>query len=246
MRKCYYDALLCFSYQLSVHLEECVEKKNLFRVEGVLMAKLYYRILPFRVWNHLFLCERSQFNPDMCRFATKEYVSNKKKSGHINENLYVEINRFPLQLLEGIVYARKIYSFSHTNVMSSREDLFGINLGGVYYESISSPFLLWKCYLDLLSRIVFNVCYRHVLPLFPPNSSYGMCRKFTVCNSKNCRNLILGRIRELFHKNMVDFGKRIAETSCSLFNSYVVIDTFNNYRKGVDFFSEFLDIDQNE
>ena len=32
--------------------------------------------------------------------------------------------------------------FAHTNLISSREDPFGLNLGGVYYESVTSPFFI--------------------------------------------------------------------------------------------------------
>ena len=39
------------------------------------------------------------------------------------------------------------------------------------------------------------------------------------------------------------FCKKIAKI---LINRYVVINTFKNYRKGVDFFSEFFDIDRYE
>ena len=88
------------------------------------------------------MCERSQFNPDICRFCTRLYVSNKKISDYINNNLYVEINRFPVQPSEGIVAAKKIYLSLHTNVVGSGEDPFGVNLGGLYYESTSSAFLI--------------------------------------------------------------------------------------------------------
>ena len=88
------------------------------------------------------MCERSQFNPDICRFCTRLYVSNKKISDYRNNNLYVEINRFPVQPSEGIVAAKKIYLSLHTNVVGSGEDPFGVNLGGLYYESISSAFLI--------------------------------------------------------------------------------------------------------
>ena len=88
------------------------------------------------------MCERSQFNPDILRFCTRLYVSNKKISDYINNNLYVEINRFPVQPSEGIVAAKKIYLSLHTNVVGSGEDPFGVNLGGLYYESISSAFLI--------------------------------------------------------------------------------------------------------
>ena len=54
----------------------------------------------------------------------------------------MEINRFPVQSSEGIVAANKIYLSSRTNVVGSGEDPFGVNLGGLYYESISSAFLI--------------------------------------------------------------------------------------------------------
>ena len=54
----------------------------------------------------------------------------------------MEINRFPVQPSEGIVAAKKIYLSLHTNVVGSGEDPFGVNLGGLYYESISSAFLI--------------------------------------------------------------------------------------------------------
>ena len=196
----YGDAFLCFSYQLSV------SEENLYRLKDVLISKLHYRVLPFRVWNHLFLCERSQFNPDMCRLCTKLNVSNKKVSDYINENSYMEIDYFPTQLAEGIVSAKKIYLFAHTNLTPCREDPFAVNLGGLYYESISSSFLLWKFYFNLLDRIVFNICQCDILPLLILKSFYGNYRIFTVCNSKNCRNLILNRIKKLFYKEMVDFS----------------------------------------
>ena len=66
---------------------------------------------------------------------------------------------------------------------SPGEDPFGLNLGGFYYEIVSSPFLLWKIDLDVLSGIVFNSCYRHVLPLLVPNSSYD---EFETSRGKTC------------------------------------------------------------
>lgn len=134
-------------------------KRNL-KVKEFLLSEVYYQILPFRVWNHLFFCERPQFCVDMCRSCTKFYVSNKRISDHINDNLDVEINHFPIQISEGIVLAMKIYLFAHTNIVSSREDPFGLNLGGFYYKSVTSSFLLWKAYLDILVRIVFNLSYK--------------------------------------------------------------------------------------
>ena len=41
-----------------------------------------------------------------------------------------------MQLSEEMVAEKKIYLFSHTNVVGCREDPFGVNLGGLCYESI--------------------------------------------------------------------------------------------------------------
>ena len=57
------------------------------------MSKLMFSVLPFRVWNHMFLCERSQYCIDMYIYCTKFCVSNKKISDHINKNLYVPIQQ---------------------------------------------------------------------------------------------------------------------------------------------------------
>ena len=51
-----------------------------------------------------------------------------------------------MQLSEEMVAEKKIYLFSHTNVVGCREDPFGVNLGGLCYESISSHF----CFGNLL------------------------------------------------------------------------------------------------
>ena len=112
-------------------------------------------------------CVRGLNSVRTCVVLVQNHVSNKKISDYINNNLYVEIDHFPRN------YSRKKKLF--TNVVSSREDSFGLHLVGFYYDSVTSPFLLWKNYLDILPRIVFNSCYRHALPPLVPNSSYCMC-----------------------------------------------------------------------
>ena len=50
------------------------------------------------------------------------------------------------------------------------------NFGLLFYEEISSPFLLFKFYLDILGRIIFNVCDKHLLPIML-NNQYLSARK---------------------------------------------------------------------
>ena len=79
------------------------------RLRDVMVDKVYYSILPFRIWNHIFLCKRSQYVKGMCLDCTKLYIRNKKISNHINDNLFVNMVDFPCELTRGIVCANKIY-----------------------------------------------------------------------------------------------------------------------------------------
>ena len=184
------------------------------------MDRLYYLVFPFHVWNHLFLCERSQYMSNMCRYCTKLYIKNKKISDHINNNLSVHMNEFPTQLKEGIWVTQKINLFVHSNIAAKNDlfglkfdvtlknDLFELNFGSLYHESINSPFLLWKAYLDILCKIVFNVSYRFIFPLIV--SSIGVnCRNFTVSSSTNCSNLKIIKARVIFFRELVVFCRKI-------------------------------------
>ena len=55
------------------------------------------------------------------------------------------MEEFLPSIREGIVLAEKIYIFAHTNIFIEKDDPFGrsANFGSLFYETISSPFLLW-------------------------------------------------------------------------------------------------------
>ena len=63
----YHYSIMCLSFQLSTNLKDYVCGENLLRAREILSRNVYYQILPFRIWNHLFMCEWSQFCVDMCR-----------------------------------------------------------------------------------------------------------------------------------------------------------------------------------
>ena len=121
--------------------------------------KLYYAILPFRAWNHLFLCDRSQFESNMCLFCTKIYLRNKKLSRLIEKKLTVDVlKHFPSQLSYGVISGGCVNLFVHSSVID-RQKVFdeSANFGTIFYEVINSPFILLKFYLDILVRIVAKV-----------------------------------------------------------------------------------------
>ena len=60
-----YDSCVCFSYDLCEYLKKYVCESYLDCLIDVMVDKVYYSILPFRIWNHIFFCERSQYMKDM-------------------------------------------------------------------------------------------------------------------------------------------------------------------------------------
>ena len=117
----YTHVFISFSNQLFIYLEKYVKEDSLYLVKDTLMDRLYYSVLPFRVWNHLFLCERSE---SMCRYCSKLYIKNKKISDHINNNLFVPICDFPRQFKRGFTLTYKIPLHVHTNIIMKNDRLY--------------------------------------------------------------------------------------------------------------------------
>ena len=89
----YYDLLVNFSDMIWLHLEKYdINENNLRLAKSVIMNKLFYSILLFRVWNHLFLCERCQHSSWMCNFCTMMQIKHRRISNYINKNLYIQLN----------------------------------------------------------------------------------------------------------------------------------------------------------
>ena len=132
------------------------------------MSKVLISILPFRVWNHMFLCKRLDPQEVMCHFCTKSYVPSKKISDLINKKLYVPIETFKPSIRGEIDTGEKIHLYAHTSIFIDKNDPFGVlnNFRLFYYESISSPFLIWKIHLDILCRVAFNVSEKFLFPNF--------------------------------------------------------------------------------
>ena len=81
-----------------------------------------------------------------------------------------------MSLDKDFILTQKVPLFVHTNIVVKNDRPLPIhtniamknersNFGGIHYESINSPFMLWKFYLDILSRVVFNVSPEFIFPL---------------------------------------------------------------------------------
>ena len=243
----YYDMCFSFSSLLTVCLREHVCMKNLIEAKSIVLDKLFHAILPFRVWKHLFLCVRSHNEKDMCAFRTKIYINNKKISQHINKKLFVEIDKYiPMELQFGVAAAKDINLFVHTNVCDKKHafDRY-TNFGIVFYESMNSPFIIWKLYLDILCRVVFNLRDKSVLHVILSGAT-GDCRRYTACASKNCSNMKLNKIKAIFFREILCFCKRLAAISSLSVNLQFINYVFITYKRDEDFFTEFIEIEKYE
>ena len=172
---------------------------------------------------------------------------NKKISEHINKKLFVEIDKCILMQLQfGIVAAKDINLFLLRNICDEKHvfDQY-TNFGILFYENTNSPFMIWKLYLDILCRVVFDVCDKFVLPVIL-SRVIGDCRRYTACTSKNCSNMKISKIEAVFFGEIVCFCKRLAKFSSLSVNPQFIIDVFITYKRGGDFFTKFLEIEKYE
>ena len=73
-------------------------------LEREVYDRIFYSVLPFCVWNHLWSCCRSQFNPRICQFCTKLQIKDKKVTKEINKKLKLDARNFlPSQLYYGVI-----------------------------------------------------------------------------------------------------------------------------------------------
>lgn len=115
----YYVALLSVWYQLFIQLKD-INEDELHLAKSVLLDRLYHSIVPFRVWNHIFLCNRLQYESNMCKFSTKMYIEDKKISDLMNEKLFVQIGEYFPDRLQFRVMLTKIYLYIQMLLLITR------------------------------------------------------------------------------------------------------------------------------
>ena len=146
------------------------------RAKDAILNNLLFDILPFLVY-----CS------SMCLYCTRVCINYKGISDCVNNNLYVPIELFPQPVGEGIMLKDKIYFFVHFHcTISGKRKQIENNFGTLYYESMCSPFLMYKTYFEILCRIVYNFVDKKILPLFI-NNGFSACRNETVCDLRQCQ-----------------------------------------------------------
>ena len=97
-----------------------------------------------------------------------------------------------------------VICYDEIGLFVHRQKLYSLNnFGTLFYKVISSTFMLFKFYLDVLVRIVLNQCDKFILPALLSGLDTDKCRNSTVCNSKNCFDFKKVKIGEIVFLNAV-------------------------------------------
>ena len=67
-------------------------------------------------------------------------------------------------------------------------------------------------------------------------------RKYTVCTSSNCLYLKINKVKVIFFRELVNLCRKLRGLSYLGVNPYFIIDAFETYERGEDFFSQYLEI----
>ena len=152
-------------------------------------------------------------------------MRNRKLSSLIEKNLIVDIlDFFPVQLSYGIISGGHVHLFVHSSMVDRQKHLAdNSNFEILFYEVINFLFMLLKFYLDILARIVFNYCDKHIMTNLLSDLEDN-CWKFTVCDSGTCINMKRNRIKNIVFQTALTFSKKLVEYSCRGVDPYFISD----------------------
>lgn len=240
-----------FGYPLSSNLKGYFDKEDTtVSVKKTIFSDTFFKILPFRVYSHLFNCSRSYYDYNKCVFCTRFYVKEKALSDFLNVTLLVHPDFFPDAITKDVLlttveplfvhYHDIVHSNKHKDILKNHNK----NIRFFYCNYVSNSFMLYKFYLEILCRIIFNNIDKKVLPKlksdFDANNSYS-CRQVTICDKKICSSVKKNKITYVVMLLCLD----IVESSKSSTDTSFIKHIFEVHKKGVDYSSQNIDIDNN-
>ena len=86
------------------------------------------------------------------------------------------------------------------------------NLAVYYIKYISSPFLVYNMYMELMCRIAYNIADKEILPPFI-SELRACCRSFTACDHRRCGNGRKNRLEYILFKGVTIFCLCIIEVT---------------------------------
>ena len=109
-----------------------IEKLDVLKFE--IYQRMYYSILPFRIWSDMWGCCRSQYEPLIHQFCTKLLIKNKKVDNEISKRLTFDSRRnMSADLFYCVLSNNLVYLFFHINCGPDRQRPYSKNnYGGNY------------------------------------------------------------------------------------------------------------------
>ena len=203
------------------------------------MNDLIFEILPFRIFHFYFYSIVAEvFTCMISVFCTRFHVRERHLSDFLNQKFTFSKNYFSGDFVHDI-YLDKISLFLHYHgIIYARRDKnfensYG-NFGVLYFEEVDRPFLLYKFYLEILCRVIFNNFLKNVMPImlndFDLNENF-ICRRKRFCDRKACSGNERKQIISILVKKTAFFAFEIV----NLNNIYPNIEAFKhifyNYKK---------------
>ena len=150
----YKDAWCSFVHKLSYKLKKYCDEDTMLIIKKKILSDIIFETLPFRVYNHLFNCNIGFYIYKKCIFCTRFHVRERALSDFLNQKLVLLLHVFLYVHYHGIIYSSRDRNFENNCC----------NFRALYYECINSVFTLYKFYLEVLCRIIFNNVTKKISP----------------------------------------------------------------------------------
>ena len=110
------------------------------------------------------------------------------------------------------------------------------------YEKISSPFFLFKNYLDIIGRVIFNHCDKYLLPALLIKNRTTCCGKWKMFSADSVFSE-KKKLEEVVYLSAIKLIRRLVISLCQTTNSYSFIEWFNTYLPNIHYKNPYLSID---
>ena len=152
------------------------QTEDLLKVKLNFFKEFFTLYFPFAC-GHIFGFVRGLKKTDIYVSFVLLRIQRVKINNYIRKNFCIKTRLFPMFLRHSILHVPDIRLFVSIRSGRDRQRPYCEHSFGVLFsEEISSLFLLFTFYVDILERIIFNLCDKHLLPIML-NNQYLLARK---------------------------------------------------------------------
>ena len=207
--------------------------RRLALVESEIFDRMFHAILLSRVCSHIWFCSRSQEDLHICQYCTLLWIQNDKINSYMRKKFLIQTRLFPMCIINTILHAPEVRFFVSVITARDRQKPFSHNnFGAFFYEEVSSAFVLFKFYLDVIGRIIFNLCAKKLLPIILDKRFYH--KKYELKK----------KVEDYTYFAVVKLIKRLVVSTCQEADPQNFIRAYETYQRGVHLLNPYLSIDR--